>query len=750
MPSHINNRESGASARAKINQSFDEVSVSYIESVKSFGAVGDGVTDDTEAINRAIAHANSNGGGTVRLERGKSYLVSPLESGIVLLSNVALDINHSTLIKAPNGLQNYSIVEVSNASNVCIKNGSIIGDRYQHDYSSGGTHEGGHGVKVINTKNLVIERVRVSGCTGDSIVTGMQRTAYYRNVTANGGGIVSGGINNDGTPNLLLPGYYTPQQLSLSGVTGEWFHLWFRDFSRDYNKANINVRVFYYNNSDVFLEQRTHSMWFMEEMVSNIPAGATGIRIYIAGWLWPIPASARIDLGQGSFGCENIAILDCELFDSRRQGYSVTGARNVRMERTHIHDIKGTSPESGVDIEDGTNTSISFSKCVFENNKNNFLNVSGIDVVIDSCRIDTNATSAEVALTTATTEITVTNSTICRGQVTTSGKTRISNCTFEECSFSGAPRLDGINWEANTSYIVGDKRVPARSTGFVYEAKTAGTSGSSEPIWPGVVGQTVADSSITWECVGYSSGIKDLVVASGTSFIRCNNNYTYTTNMHGTLRFTDCTMDSCLIGGPSSVYQNVQFHLYSSTNITGTSVYSNCTFRAYTLSSMTFLGGSRFVDCEITRQSTNAGFYIRFMSGCEVSGGKIVDVCTTPNPIELGGQVRFRNVLIQIHRNINYFSEGVYVAGPGVTLDGVSVEHQGSVNTLNSAIVGLGENASGFSARKCIFATNGERGPVVYTRSGSPTYEMLGCLLVGCDNPDSVYGVNRIIGSIEA
>ncbi len=56
-------------------------------SVADFGAVGDGVTDDSAAINSTIEYVSSLGGGTALLPRGK-YLIS---KKILLLSKVGLD-----------------------------------------------------------------------------------------------------------------------------------------------------------------------------------------------------------------------------------------------------------------------------------------------------------------------------------------------------------------------------------------------------------------------------------------------------------------------------------------------------------------------------------------------------------------------------------------------------------------------------------------------------------------------------------
>ena len=68
-------------------------------SVSDFGAVGDGTTDDTVAIQSAITAVNSFGGGTLLFGAGKTYLISTL----VPKEKVFIDLNGSTLFEKSGG-----------------------------------------------------------------------------------------------------------------------------------------------------------------------------------------------------------------------------------------------------------------------------------------------------------------------------------------------------------------------------------------------------------------------------------------------------------------------------------------------------------------------------------------------------------------------------------------------------------------------------------------------------------------------
>ena len=60
---------------------------------------------------------------------------------------------------------------------------------------------------------------------------------------------------------------------------------------------------------------------------------------------------------QRYMGCENIEILNCEIFDNRRSNISITDADDLTIERCIIYDAHGTAPQCGIYIEPNSNSS---------------------------------------------------------------------------------------------------------------------------------------------------------------------------------------------------------------------------------------------------------------------------------------------------------------------------------------------------------------------------------------------------------
>lgn len=112
--------------------------------IRKFGAVGDSVTINTKAIQKAIDHCFASGGGTVLISGGV------YSSGAIFLKeNVEVKIDKNTKLRAVDGLENYPI----------LKNTRIAG--IEMDWPSAF-------INAINTKNVSL--------TGEGTIDG---SGYY-------------------------------------------------------------------------------------------------------------------------------------------------------------------------------------------------------------------------------------------------------------------------------------------------------------------------------------------------------------------------------------------------------------------------------------------------------------------------------------------------------------------------------------------------------------------------------------------
>lgn len=139
--------------------------------VKWAGAKGDGITDDTAAINLAISFSKD-----VYIPEGY-YMINGLHTilgqwggGIRLRngSNVKIHPN-ATLKVIPNNSQRYSLFDAYKIKGAKVTGGTLLGERNEHTGTGG---EWGHGFNIVQSEDIVIKDCIIKDFWGDGIYIG--------------------------------------------------------------------------------------------------------------------------------------------------------------------------------------------------------------------------------------------------------------------------------------------------------------------------------------------------------------------------------------------------------------------------------------------------------------------------------------------------------------------------------------------------------------------------------------------------
>ena len=156
-------------------------------SVKTFGAVGDGVVRDDPAFLAATASVASNGGGVIFVPPGRYALYA----AISLPSNVSIagSGRASILVQKYNG----TILRVTDASDINVSSLAIEGDRDKYPGS------GDNGIEIdwsaAGGKNILLRDISISELSGAGIIAIGGRERPSRNLVIDGCAILDTGAH---------------------------------------------------------------------------------------------------------------------------------------------------------------------------------------------------------------------------------------------------------------------------------------------------------------------------------------------------------------------------------------------------------------------------------------------------------------------------------------------------------------------------------------------------------------------------
>ncbi|MCL6458106.1 MAG: right-handed parallel beta-helix repeat-containing protein [Gorillibacterium sp.] len=338
---------------------------SYAVELSRWGIHNDGTEPDatTKGINKAVRWARDNGYEGVLLPAG-TYLISK-DSRIELVSNMRFELDQAAIIqKEANSYERYDTLYIGeDVSHVTVRGGTYRGDREDHDYSSGGTHEGGYGIVVMGGSQIVIEGVVASHFTGDGIyIAGMDH--YIDTLYA--ADLEPGGIDSSGkaVPNSERIRSKNKIKTSLQKDIFSERQVFQLARPQVLSKDSL-FDVFFYTASGKFLKAENNR----EFAYSNIPFPAMANYYRV---VFRLKATKGVTVGlYAQVNAKDVVVRHSELAFNRRQGITVSGGERILIEHNTIHDTQGTAPESGIDLEGGylPNQSIQIKNNELYNNK---------------------------------------------------------------------------------------------------------------------------------------------------------------------------------------------------------------------------------------------------------------------------------------------------------------------------------------------------------------------------------------------
>ena len=448
---------------------------SYILELSKWGIsnVGTKATETTTGINNALDWASNNGFTDVVFPKG-TYLISK-DSAVKPVDYLTIDLNGATLKKETNNLQTYSVVSFKhNQKYVTIKNGKIVGDKDLHDYSSGGTHEGGYGIELgsfsppadggNNLRFIVLENLEISDFTGDSITLNSSFGQILPTPTNLASSWELGTISNtDGTLAASTTKIRSTLKFDMTQPLITKYK-YFGLYGNGYGGLGADIKcdyydVIFYKSNDAFISS-AKSVQFFDEV--EVPTGASYARVVLHQSNVPVAANCTINVRVPTFA-QFVYINKCDLHHNRRQGISVCGAKNLYIDGNQIHHISGVDPQSGIDIEDGydLNQMIHINKNFFySNEKYNIIVVNGKNIFVkDNVLLPpTNSGYVSLAINGGADKVVATGNIIRFSKVTLFGEvlfannymygcqvtstvvyatkqTKIEGCTFHNCKY---------------------------------------------------------------------------------------------------------------------------------------------------------------------------------------------------------------------------------------------------------------------------------------------------------------------------
>lgn len=315
-----------------------------------------------------------------------------------LHSNTIYDLNNCTIKIKPNNYIGYYLINFELLKNTILKNGTLVGDRYEHTYIEGQTSEYGTGILFSGCKNCVCENLEIKDFTGDGAYIGIS-LSYY-SPAFNQSDMELGKIDIKTGENISDENSYrTAKYLDLDtflsdddkniGLSLKNKLFLFPGNSWGYGSMNQfktkEVYVIFYDSNHKFIS----TSYSLLAHPIDIPENSKYFKYYFPNKDMADFTNQTMMIRIGEV-TESTFIQNCIIHDCRRQGVSISCCISSGVKDTIIHDIHGTEPQSCIDIEDGGHSTqnVKISNVIMKNSSRGLILYDGTDHMVTNCYIE--------------------------------------------------------------------------------------------------------------------------------------------------------------------------------------------------------------------------------------------------------------------------------------------------------------------------------------------------------------------------
>jgi hypothetical protein len=371
---------------------------------------------------------------------------------INLRSNTIYDLNGCTLKVKPNNFEGYQVVTMRLIQNTILQNGFIVGDKNEHDYSVGTTHEWGYGVRFMGATNCFVKNMDIKHMTGDAVYFGDANAGYKQVGTSL---MEVGSIDDTGNAITDTMSYRTNTfikytdlydsvtKTSIYAVGEKRSFTLFAASDHGYGSLGEfkirEVYFYFYDASYNFISKKLGLLSSDCEMPDN----AEYIKFVFPSLEFGTFTTYQFTILREAKRSKNSYVMDSVFTNCRRQGVSISKSVNCGVKRTLISDISGTAPSACIDIEDGSHSTekIIIEDCIFKNSKWGVIFYDGHRHSMKNCTFEKNDINIS---NTYATGVTIENCNVFDGTAFIGRTTNTSNgyhplsvtvrdCLFRDC-----------------------------------------------------------------------------------------------------------------------------------------------------------------------------------------------------------------------------------------------------------------------------------------------------------------------------